>query len=519
MNAMPADASSHREAPLIAGMPKVDGTDFYMFRSYEEGREDHVVFIANYLPLQDAYGGPNYFQLDPLATYEIHIDNTGNAQEDITFVVQVQNNVQNLTIPVDGVDVAVPLSNIGSFGLTPTENDGVKNVIETYTVSRVEGRRNFGKRLTPLQNLTVGGTTFRKPFDNIGEKSFPEYETYANNHIYDIRFGTCGDGRVFVGQRNDGFAVNLGEIFDLINTDPLGPEDAGKNVLADQNVTSIALEVPVSCLTSGSEPVIGAWTTATLPLQAGRAQAGTRMGQARFQVSRLGAPLVNEVVIGLPDKDSFNASHPSDDGQFATYVTNPTLPALIEILFSAPAPDQYPRTDLVAAFLTGVEGLNQPMEVTASEMLRLNTAIAPTARAEQANMGVIAGDVAGFPNGRRPGDDVVDIALRVMMGVLLPEDVAPAGQLPLTDGAAVSALDFPAAFPYLNTPLPGSPFSAGTNAVGTAPSATQRRAALAESIGNGSKPTETSQSTGTATPETSDQPTASRRSHMDRDIL
>jgi len=168
-------------------------------------------------------------------------------------------------------------------------------------------------------------------------------------------------------------------------------------------------------------------------------------------------PLVNEVVIGLPDKDRFNASEPKNDGQFANYVTNPTLPALLQVLFNVPAPTALPRTDLVAAFLTGIAGVNQQKKVTASEMLRLNTSTPPVAAAQQKTLGVLDGDVAGFPNGRRPGDDVVDIELRVAMGVLLPADQAAAGQLPYTDGASLSAADFGQTFPYINAPLPGSP--------------------------------------------------------------
>jgi hypothetical protein len=160
----------------------------------------------------------------------------------------------------------------------------------------------------------------------------------------------------------------------------------------------------------------------------------------------------------LPDKDEFNASIPFNDAQFAEYVTHPTLPELIQILFpSVTAPNQFPRNDLVAAFLTGIEGLNKPAGVRPAEMMRLNTSIEPKPAAEQSNLGVLGGDLAGFPNGRRPGDDVVDIELRVAMGALLPEDVAPSGQLPYTDGAIVSATDFLNRFPYLNCPTPGSP--------------------------------------------------------------
>jgi len=292
----------------------------------------------------------------------------------------------------------------------------------------------------------------------------------------------CDPGRMFVGQRKDPFAVNLGEVFDLVNTNAVGPPNGEKNLLDDKNVTSLILEVPVACLTTNSEPVIGGWTTASLPQvqilnptprfdkSKGSTNAAVQ-GGALTQVSRLGSPLVNEVVIGLRDKDKFNASRPAQDPQFLTYVTNPTLPALLEALFGGlgvRAPTNIPRNDLVAVFLTGIPGLTKPAVLRApGEMLRLNTSIAPTARESQQNLGVLAGDVAGFPNGRRPGDDVVDIELRAAMGVLctlnqpqvfgcVPSD-ATTGSLPYTDGATESATDFPATFPYLNTPLGGSP--------------------------------------------------------------
>jgi hypothetical protein len=273
----------------------------------------------------------------------------------------------------------------------------------------------------------------------------------------------CGDGRLFVGQRREGFVVNLGEVFDLINTDPLGAPDGEPNTLDDKNVTTLALEVPASCLVGPDSGIIGGWTTASLRQARILNPRPKKLpaeihGGAFTQVSRLGSPLVNEVVIGLPDKDRFNHSEPKDDSQFALYVTNPTLPALIELLFpAAAAPTAFPRADLVAGFLTGVDGLNQPPNVVPSEMLRLNTAIPAVPAGSQQPLGVLAGDNAGFPNGRRPGDDVVDIALRVVMGVLLDPAVAPAGQLPFTDGAYVDDSFFDATFPYLVTPLPGSP--------------------------------------------------------------
>jgi len=465
-----ATASSHREAPFITAHPKVDGTDFYMFRSYEAGRQDYVTLIANYIPLEDAYGGPNYFSMDPDSLYEIEIDNQGDAKEHLTFQFRFTNAYQNAALNIGGKSIPVPLINIGPFGPGVTDGDASKNLIESYTVTVVQGDRRHGKA-TPATNLTSGGTTFRKPLDNIGNKSIPEYPAYANNHIFSIGIPGCdGPGRVFVGQRKDPFAVNLGEIFDLVNLNPVGSPSGSPNTIGDKNVTSIALEVPIACLTSGSDPVIGAWTTASMhqvsilnsmphgiASGATGAKASQIGGGAWSQVSRLGAPLVNEVVIGLPDKDRFNSSEPKDDGQFASYVTNPSLPTLLQVLFGVHAPTAYPRTDLVAAFLTGIPGLNQAKKVTASEMLRLNTSTPPAAAAQQNTLAVLGGDTAGFPNGRRPGDDVVDIELRVSMGVLLPADQAPDGQLPYTDGTSLSAADFAQTFPYLNPPLPGSP--------------------------------------------------------------
>jgi len=437
-----AAGSSHREAPLIAKSPKVDATDFYLFRSYESGRQGYVTFIANYQPLQDAYGGPNYFLMDPKALYAIHVDNNGDAREDLSFFFRFYNKQKNLSVSVNGVDIAVPLSNIGSFGDNSAQNAS-RNIEETYAVVAARGRSNFQS----ARNLASGGYVFDKPFDNIGNKSIPNYAAYAERHISRIGIPGCaGEGRVFVGQRNDGFSVNLGEIFDLINTNPVGPANGERNTIADKNVTTIALELPIACVT-GNSPIVGAWTSAYLP----------RHGRLT-QVSRLSAPLVNEVVIGLPDKDKFNASEPRGDAAFAKYVTHPSMPILIQALFpGVQAPTRYPRADLVAAFLTGVDGLNKPTNVKPAEMMRLNTAIAPKAPAAQSNLGVLAGDLAGFPNGRRPGDDVVDIELRALMGVLLPAADAPSGQLPYTDGATVQATDFRDRFPYLNTPIPGSP--------------------------------------------------------------
>ena len=473
-----AMASSHREAPFITRQPKVDGTDFYMFRSYQTGRADYTALIANYMPLQDAYGGPNYFAMDPDALYEIHIDNNGDAKEDLTFQFRFKNTNKDAQFTIGGKKVSIPL--VINGGAIDGPNAAGINLRETYTVNVVRGDRRSGSRAA-VTNANGGSATFDKPIDNIGNKSIPDYEAYAAKHVYAINIPGCATpARMFVGQRKDSFVVNLGETFDLINIKApavefsASAEKGAKDDLAYKNVTSIELEVPTACLLNATagDPVLGGWTTASL--RQGRLINPTpksdtdvsREGGAWTQVSRLGMPLVNEVVIGLKDKDKFNHSKPSADAQFADYVTHPTLPALVEVLYGSAgvkAPTNFPRNDLVAAFLTGIKGVNQPKTVTASEMLRLNTSIAATAVGAQQRLGVIGGDNAGFPNGRRPGDDVVDIALRVVMGKLCTLNIgcapadAPAGAIRFTDGAYLDETFFNPTFPYLKTPLPGSP--------------------------------------------------------------
>ena len=506
-----AFASSHREAPFIAKYPQSDGTDFYLFKSYEPGREDYVTLIANYIPIQAAYGGPNYFPLDSQALYEIHIDNDGDSVEELTFQFRFsddQPDGEALMLDVNGEQISSILRNIGP--IDATGEPGLSHR-ESYTVTVVSGDRRRGTS-SAVTDLASGAESFRKPFDYAGTKTFADYDAYADGFIHDISVPGCSmPGRVFVGQRHEAFKLSLGEVFDLVNFVPVEgdsapgagdgdgfpggvTQDPERNVLARNNVTSIALELHESCLTAGDEPVIGAWTTSSLKQvnilnPAPRFDKPEVSGGGWVQVSRLSAPLVNELVIGYDSKDRFNASIPSEDGQFITFVTNPGLPLILDVLFRDAvnatlgtnfdniAPTNFPRNDLVTAFLTGFAGLNQPANVVPGEMLRLNTAIAPTPRAAQSPLGVAAGDVAGFPNGRRPGDDTVDIALRVVMGALCHDvplgeggapvnlglcdpDDAPVGNAPFTDGAPLDASELNNSFPYLLTPYPGSPVGA-----------------------------------------------------------
>lgn len=512
-----AMASSHREAPFITTSPKVDGTDFYMFRSYEGvasngtgGRADYVTLIANYQPLQTPYGGPNYFSMDPNALYEIHIDNNGDAKEDLTFQFKFNNKLNNVGLDIGSAkNVAIPLIQAGTVA---NVNDANLNLNETYTVNVVRGDRRKGTS-SPIVKASGGSATFEKPVDYIGEKTLGNstaYETYAGKHIHSVTIPGCSQpGKVFVGQRQEGFAVNLGTVFDLVNstTDVLlkpANKDAagmggGNHIIQKSNVTSIAMEIHKSCLITG-DSVIGGWTTASMRQArllngkpASGHQASEKAGGAWVQVSRLGNPLVNELVIGVKDKDKFNASKPQDDTQFLTYVTNPTLPALLGRVLkgsdTAVAPTNLPRTDLATVFLTGITGINKPTNTMPSEMLRLDTSKAPVPFAQQNRLGVAGNaltpggtDTAGFPNGRRPKDDVVDIALVAVLGGLcmingdsnaLSLNTVPGvpsltsqckpSSVPLGlqsadihDAVDQATVPFLPGFPYLNTPNPGA---------------------------------------------------------------
>ncbi|NNG23529.1 DUF4331 domain-containing protein [Telluria aromaticivorans] len=494
LSAFPAQASSHREAPFITTQPKIDGTDVYAFNSYENGRSGYVTLIANYQPLQDPYGAPEFFKMDPNAIYEIHVDNNGDAREDLTFQFKFQNVLRSIALPIGNQNVPIAFPAAGQVN---APNSASLNVNERFTLNLIRGDRRSGQAAA-VSRFGTGATTFDKPVDNIGTKTLPDYAAYAAQHIYPVTIPGCSTpGRMFVGQRREGFAVNVGTIFDLLNvplsviTDP-SKINAAPNPLADKNITSLALEIHKTCLlsTRTSDPVIGVWTTASVrqsqlvnPNPPAGYQTTISYGGAYVQVSRLGMPLVNEVVIGLRDKDRFNSSLPQNDGQFAAYVTNPTLPRVVEIALGltpgSAAPANLPRQDLVTAFLTGIAGVNRPMTVTPSEMMRLNTSIPAVPFPQQNRLGIIGNvlaggtDNAGYPNGRRPKDDVVDISLVVAMGGLcvangnnnafgFGADCNP-GKVPLGatafklhDAVDQAVQPFLGGFPYLNTPLPGA---------------------------------------------------------------
>jgi Domain of unknown function (DUF4331) len=436
LGAVPGDASSHREAPLISEDPVADATDLYAFVSPDD--PGAVTLIAAYYPMQDPAGFPNYYRFGDDVTYRINIDNNGDAVEDILYQWEFSTEIAN---PNSFLYNSGPIDSLDSPNL---------NVRQTYTLS--EGRGGV---------LTEVASGLMTPPVNIGPKSTPDYEALADEAIFEV-----GDGMtVFAGQRDDPFWVDLGGVGDLLTIREL-PGNAGGGIddLAGLNVQVLALKVPIEQLThdgqavSGAEAgnaVIGVWTTAlrhsTTVLSPG---AKTASGPL-VQVSRLGMPLVNEVVAPLGAKDLFNSSVPGNDAQFLGAVTDPELAKLLNLLYgdALEAVPESGRDDLVTVFLTGVEGLNQLPTVTPSEMLRLNMGIPP---AETVNpLGVIGGDNAGFPNGRRLEDEVVDVELRVAAGFLLGEEFQNAANAQLGDGVPANDVPFLAEFPYVGTPHQG----------------------------------------------------------------
>lgn len=397
-------ASSHREAPLISGTPKLDNTDVYAFVSPD--KPDTATLVANFNPFEDPAGGPNFFSFDPKARYNINVDTNGDSFADIVYSWRFKTKVRN---PGTFLYNTGPVTRLGDADL---------NVVQNYDL--VEWKRGKGERI-------LGKGLFTAPA-NVGTASMPNYASLRKQATY-ARNGVT----TFAGQADDPFALDL-RVFNLLYGGNLS--EVGNDSLRGYNVQTVAIQVPVSQL-GGAKNVIGVWSTTKKADSQGR----------YVQVSRLGMPLVNEVVIPLRGKDRFNASKPSDDAQWAKYVTNPELPRLLNAVYGVPVP-KTPRADLVQVFLTGVPGVNKPKKVTASEMLRLN--LTPFAGQTHSRLGVVGGDLNGFPNGRRLGDDVLDAALQVVAGELVgnPND--------LGDGVDANDVPFTSTFPYVALPHSGS---------------------------------------------------------------
>lgn len=430
----PLTASSHREAPLISQDPLADNTDVYAFVS--PSSQDKVTMIATFIPLEAPYGGPNFYKFDDNVLYEIKVDNNGDAREDVTFQFRFKTTVRN------------PNTFLYNTGPITSLDSANWNVQQTYSVTRVEG--SWGRRSSVL------GSNLPTPPVNIGVRSTPNYEALATAAIRQLPGGI----QVFAGQRDDPFFVDL-NVFDLLGVPPADTNNSDS--LAGYNVHAIAIEVPIAMLTAdGSRPsssndpnaVIGIWSTASRPSTTVRKDGGEKSQGTMIQVSRLGQPLVNEVVIPRGAKDLFNSLEPAEDAAALPFVLDPEVPKLLSLLFGVQSPPT-PREDLVTIFLKGIPGINQPPGVRPSEMLRLNTAIPPSLSPNP--FGVLGGDVAGFPNGRRLADDVVDIALRAMAGAtpLTPSFLISPNNT-LGDGVSGNDKPFLTSFPYLSTPHAGN---------------------------------------------------------------
>lgn len=456
-------ASSHREAPLIVADPLADNTDTYAFRSTEPGRNGFVTIIANWIPFQEPSGGPHFYKFDDTVLYEIYVDNTGDGVEDITYQFRFNTKFKN---PDSILGMAAPNQALkGTGGIEPlitSLNDPDYNEPQTYSVTRID--RGTGKSGVVLAKGLL------TPPNNIGERTTPNYETaLAQPAVYPLPNG----GKVFAGQRDEGFYIDVGGVFDTLKLKSIGATD-GVDSTAGFNVNTIAIEVPIRELTrtgaapggpTAPEAVIGVWAVSSRPkisvLRSSIFENPLAVGPSQ-QVSRLGSPLVNELIIPLKLKDAFNRSTPAGDSQFAQFVTNPQLAQLLSAVFSINVPAA-PRNDLVAIFATGipVNSVTGPNFTTflsdgkPHEMLRLNVAIPPSA--SPSRLGLLGGDFAGFPNGRRVFDDVVDISLRAVAGgtpFTPATNISPNNTL--GDGVANNDVPFLTRFPYLGTPQSGN---------------------------------------------------------------
>lgn len=485
-----ANASSHREAPLIATDPVADNTDIYAFVAHDDestdgiDESDYVTLVGNWIPLEEPASGPNFHSFGDDVLYSFHVDVDGDAVADVTYewVFSTEDNTTPLT-PGDFLYNTGPITLDDDPAAGPYSDTW--KLPQTYTLSVVAD----GERTVLLENAPT-------PPVNIGPRSTPNYEDLANAAIVvddpenpgeflpfiGSTFDTPPNLVSFAGQRDEVFNLDLGAIFDLGGLRPLNSAHAvplddtdGIDTTAGYNVHTIALQVPKADLDADEDGIIGVWSTTSrrkTRVFTGNSGASLEHAGPWVQVSRLGMPLVNELVVPYSLKDGFNASEPINDAaNYGAAVTEPVLDDLVFALYDALDEDCFDsfggdpvaidgaRPDIVSVFLTGVPDLNQPDGVVASEMLRLNMDIEPAASFADANtLGVLSGeDLAGFPNGRRPVDDTVDAALRVVAGVLAgcgetaPNNIVTDG----VDTGAANDRGIAESFPYLPTPHSG----------------------------------------------------------------
>src|SRR3954449_12123820 len=418
-------ASSHREAPLTSTDPTADDTDFYVFKAPDA--PDKVTFVANWIPFEDPAGGPNFYKFDDRAHYYLNVDNTGDGVYDVRYLFTFKTKQRN---------AGTFLYGLGGPITSPRDKD--LNVLQSYTVTKETYRD--GK----VVSAKVLGKDLLAAPNNVGAKTTPDYPATAAKAVESLP----GGGKVFAGQRDDPFYASLGRIFDTVNLTGagLGNKGGGVDDLAGYGVHSIVLQVPDAQVTRDRKPVgdakasnavIGAWTSTD---RRGLSVSGG--GDGWHQVSRLGNPLVNELIIPLRDKDKFNRTQPADDAEnYGKYVVTPHLAAVMNQLFDLGVKTTG-RTDIVTALLTGIPGVTQiSPKPAAADTLKINLGVPPSDKENR--FGVIGGDDAGFPNGRRLGDDVVDIELRVIGGYLIGK------KLPLGDGVDGNDVSYLDTFPYV----------------------------------------------------------------------
>jgi uncharacterized protein DUF4331 len=428
--------SSHREAPLTSIDPTADDTDVYAFTANDA--PGALTVVANWIPFEDPAGGPNFYKFDDRAHYYVNIDNTGDGAPDVRYRFAFKTTVGN------------PNSFLYALPGVSSINDSKLNVKQTYSITRLA----YKKGKVSSSKVIARGLPVAP--NNAGPRTFPNYDAVAGQAIKPLP----GGGKVFAGQRDDPFFVDLGQTFDDINFRPnvgTGNQGGGKDDLAGYNVHSVVLQVPESQVTrdgkavsapDAANAVVGVWaSTERRALQV----SGTAKAKGRWvQVSRLGNPLVNEAVIPLGQKDKFNRTQPKDDAKnFGAYVVKPELAAVMNLLFKINAPETG-RDDIVTALLTGVPGATQinGKNSAAADTLKINLGVPPTT-SNPNRFGFIAGDNAGFPDGRRLADDVTDIELRVIAGFL------KGNKVPLGDGVDQNDVPFLNSFPYVAPPHNG----------------------------------------------------------------
>ena len=484
MSLVPVLASSHAEAPLISMDRYADNTDVYAFRSTESGRTGFVTLIANFIPFQDPSGGPHFFRFDDTVLYEIKIDNNGDGKPDVTYQFQFKTATVN-------ADTVLGHTAVNEDGVINSLSDPDYNETQTYTVTRVQQPRsrsaNGESSVERQRGAVVLASNLKMPPSNVGPRVTPNYEANLGSQaVYNL----SNRGRVFCGQRDEGFFIDVGAVFDGLNFRSLGA-NGGVDTLRNFNVNSIAIEVPISDLTrsravpsspTAADAVIGIWSTASRQSVRVINNVNDTGDNGSYihnegpwrQISRLGNPLVNEVVVPLGKKDYFNASDPTMDGVLVPAVLDPELPKLMKLVFGAygafdgipftidipPAP----RNDLAQIFALGipVNAVTGPNYTTviqgtngAHEYLRLNLGIAPST--SPSRLGLLGGDVSGFPNGRRVFDDIVDIALRAAIGgTPFTPDYDHAPNNAVGDGVSANEQPFLTRFPYLAPPNPGN---------------------------------------------------------------